>query len=240
MLRLVAATLLALLALLAALVAPSPAYAEDADTTPPRVVLDPCPDQPVGEACTRRAVAHVVQEVVAEGEGLAVAGVREGEVVLSERTYDDGSGFVPYGVWVPPGSDVGSEVDYATEAWLGPGLHELTFYARDLAGNEATVTRTVHGPGLPGKVRRVRTEQGSWGSLRALELSWTPPRDRGAAVSCYRVRVSGRKAASDCGSVPAATEAVLVDVERGRHVVRIRAGSIVGFGAVRRLVVHVR
>lgn len=231
---------LALTAVLA--VAPASAYAEEVDTTPPRVALDPCPEQPLGEACTRREYAVVVQDRVAEEEGLAVAGVREGDTVLSEHVYDDGSGFVPYGSWVHPGSDVITEVDHVTEARLGPGLHHLTFYARDLAGNEAVLTRTVVGPELPGRVRRVRWEQDRRGGEDVLHIRWSPAAARGSAVHCYVVRTTGVRREKQCGGPPSGPwrAATLQGLQPGTHVVRILARNGVGVGPARRVTVQVR
>ena len=86
--------------------------ADEPDTTPPAVALDPCPETPVGEPCSQREAVWVVQPEVPESEQLAVAGVREGDTVLSEQVYDDGSGFVPYGLWIRPGNDTGGEVEW--------------------------------------------------------------------------------------------------------------------------------
>lgn len=223
----------------AAATATATATDEAADTTPPRVQLDPCPEVPLGEACSQREVAAVWQEQVDPEEGLAVAGVRSGDTVLSERVYDDGTGFTPYGYWLPPYSDVVNEYDYVTETWFGPGLHELTFYARDLAGNEASVTRTVIGPDLPSRPRAftVRTGQ-PWS-----DLLWSA-HGRGSAIYEYVVRFKGREPIRvDHGGFTAHPGLdrtnLSIPLDPGRHRVTIRAVSLAGEGPTRSFVFHV-
>lgn len=213
--------------------------ADGTDTTPPRVQLDPCPEVPLGEPCTRREVAVVWQEQVDPAEGLAVAGVRRGDEVLSEHVYDDGSGFVPYGVWMPPYSDVGSEYDYVTETWFGPGVHELTFYARDLAGNEASLTRTVVGPDLPSRPRAFTVRAGQ----PITDLLWSA-HGRGSAIYEYVVRFKGeepiRVGMGSFTAHPGLDRTHLsIPLDRGRHKVSIRAVSLAGEGPARAFVFRV-
>lgn len=213
---------------------------EAADTTPPRVQLDPCPEVPLGEACSRREAVWVEQMTVDPAEGLAVAGVRIGDTVLSEQVYDDGTGFTPYGLWLPPYNDVVSDYDYVSEAWLDePGLHELTFYARDLAGNEASVTRTVIGPDLPSRPRaftaRVRQPQS--------DLLWSA-HGRGSAIYEYVVRFKGeepfRVGMGSFIAHPGLDRTSLsIPLDPGRHKVFIRAVSLVGEGPTRSFVFRV-
>lgn len=218
-----------------------PATAEttgEPDTTPPQVRLDPCPETPVGEACSRRDVAWVAEHRVDPEQGLAVAGVRTGDGVLSEHVYDDGSGFTPYGVWVQPYNDVGSDYDYVTETWLGPGLHELTFYARDLAGNEASVTRTVQGPEVPSRPRRFSVEHVG----KRTDVGWFT-HGRGSGITHYVVRLKGEEPFKvDGGGIVADPDlnfrGISLLLAPGRHVLRVRAVNLVGKGEARWLVLR--
>lgn len=215
----------------------------DADTTPPRVQLDPCPEVPHGEACSRREVAAVWEERVDPEEGLAVAGVRIGDTVLSEHVYDDGTGFTPYGYWLPPQTDAVSAYDYVTEAWLdGPGRHELTFYARDLAGNEATFTRTVEGPMVPDRPFAfdvvVRPAEQGWTTV-----SWRVDA-RGSGIRHFLVRVKGQEPTEEPSRTFAphyGVQDAFVDLvlRPGRHVLRVVPVNGVGKGLAGRVVFHV-
>lgn len=224
------------------LVPATAATTEEPDTTPPQVQLDPCPEVPLGEACSRREAVWVAQAEVDPGEGLAVAGVRMGDTVLSEHVYDDGTGFTPYGIWGPPTSDVLSDYDYATQTWLGePGPHELTFYARDLAGNEATFTRTVEGPMAPDRPRDFEVLMGR----RSASVTWETDA-RGSHVYEYLVRLKGRQPfAVDgyaFGSVYGVSTAGtgLSGLDRGRHVLWVRAVNLVGASQLGKVVFRVR
>ena len=236
------------LVLTLSLAAPAAAVAEEPtepgaqtpDTTAPVVPLDPCPDQPEGEPCPRREVAAVWATDVDPAEGLAVAGVRSGEDVLSEHVYDDGSGFTPYGLWGHPYSDVVSDYDYVSEVWLAPGLHDLTFFARDLAGNEATFTRTVHGPELPSRPRRLSATERDGRT----QLSWVT-HGRGSGIRHYGLRVKGeprrKLRGGDITLSPGRQSMFLtLDLAPGRHVARVRAVNGVGKGEARSLVFRVR
>jgi hypothetical protein len=222
------------------LVPASAATTEEPDTVPPQVRLDPCPEVPLGEACSRREVAAVWQERVDPAEGLAVAGVRVGDTVLSERVYDDGTGFTPYGYWLPPQNDVVSDYDYVTETWLqGPGRYELTFYARDLAGNEATLTRAVQGPDVPDRPHHFRVGQGR----RFAQVTWWVDA-RGSGISHHVVQLKGQEPfeertsqiAPSYGLQPGGT---VVPVRPGRNVVRVRSVNLVGESATGRFVFRV-
>ena len=216
--------------------------AEEPDTTPPQVALDPCPETPVGEPCSQREVAWVAQQQVDEAEGLAVAGVREGDTVLTEHVYDDGSGFEPYGPFGgTPYGDALSEHDYVTEAWIGPGLHELTFYARDLAGNEATVTRTVIGPEVPSQPLDFRAERSA--RRGTTDLSWLVD-SHGSLLQHQVVRVKGvdrfKIDMVGLGASPGVEPVHLsLPLEPGRQVVRIFAVNVVGKGEAQRFVFRV-
>ena len=220
------------------LVPATAATTEEPDTTPPQVQLDPCPDQPVGETCTRRELAWVSNDLT-EGDDLAVAGaLLDGERV-SERVYDDGTGFTPYGVFVPPYNDVGQEVDHAEVVVVPPGLHEVTFFARDLSGNEATHTRSVQGPTVPTRPRRFEEyANGEW-----VSLVWSVD-GRGSAVRYYVVRVKGQGAQrvpwQGITSWPGVQQAAVdLSLAPGRHVVRVFAVNHVGKGRPRSIVVRV-
>lgn len=224
----------------AVLLAPAVVAAEEpADTTPPQVQLDPCSDQPVGETCTRRELAWVSSNLT-DGDDLAVAGaLLDGELV-SERVYDDGTGFVPFGVFLPPYNDVGHEVDHAEVVVVPPGLHEVTFFARDLAGNESTHTRTIQGPTVPTRPRRFTMHQGE----KWVSLSWSV-RGRGSAVRYHVVRVRGlepqRVPWQGITSHPGVQDAFVdLPLERGRHVVRVFSVNYVGKGRPRTIVLRVR
>lgn len=221
------------------LVPPTAATTGEPDTTPPQVQLDPCPEAPVGEACSRRDVAWVAEHRLGPEHGLAVAGVRTGDEVLSEHVYDDGSGFTPYGLWGQPYNDVVSDYDYVTETWLGPGLHELTFYARDLAGNEASVTRTVIGPEVPSRPRRLSVEHDGG----ATTIGWYA-HGRGSGITDFVLRFKGAEPFRvDGGGIVAnpglGYRAVSVSLAPGRHVLRIRAVNLVGKGEARFVVLRV-
>lgn len=222
------------------LVPAAAATTEEPDTTPPRVRLDPCPEVPLGEACSRRDAVWVAESRVDPAEGLAVAGVRSGDVVLGERVYDDGAGFVPYGLWVMPYSDVGSDYDYVTETWLdGPGPHELTFYARDLAGNEASVTRTVIGPEVPRRPWRFSVEH----RRGATAIGWYA-HGRGSGITDFVLRFKGEKPFRlDGGGIVAnpglGYRGVTLPLAPGRHVLRVHAVNLVGEGAPGRFVFRV-
>ena len=227
----------------AGLLAPATAaQAAEPDTTPPQVQLDPCPEVPLGEACSRREAVWVAEESIDPAEGLAVAGVRSGDTVLSEHVYDDGTGFTPYGGWVPPTTDVGTEYDYVTETWLDePGPHELTFYARDLAGNEATFTRVVEGPMVPDRPRDFEVVVGK----RSASVQWETDA-RGSHVYEYLVRLKGREPFSVNGHGFGAVYGVstagtsLPGLDRGRHVLRVRAVNLVGESQLGKVVFRVR
>ena len=216
--------------------------AAEPDTTPPQVQLDPCPEVPLGEACSRREAVWVAEETIDPSEGLAVAGVRMGDEVLTEHVYDDGTGFTPYGGWVPPTTDVGTAYDYVTETWLdGPGPHELTFYARDLAGNEASFTRSVEGPMTPDRPRDFEVVVDG----RSASIIWQTDA-RGSHVHEHVVRLKGREPfavdAYAFGAVYGVSTAAvrLHDLDRGRHVLRVRAVNLVGESTLGKVVFRVR
>lgn len=222
------------------LVPATAATTEEPDTTPPRVQLDPCPEVPLGEPCSRRDAVWVAESRVDPEEGLAVAGVRSGDVVLSERIYDDGSGFTPYGLWGQPYNDVVSDYDYVTETWLGePGQQTLTFYARDLAGNEASVTRTVIGPEVPSRPRRLSVEHRG----DRTTIGWYA-HGRGSGITDFVLGFKGEDPFRVGGGGIVANpglgyRAISVPLAPGRHVLRIRAVNLVGKGEARFIVFRV-
>ena len=224
--------------LAAALAVPVPATADEPDTTPPAVVLDPCPETPVGQPCSRREIAWVAQEQVDGAEGLAAAGVRIGSTVLTERVYDDGSGFTPYGLWFPPGSDNGTDHDYVTEVALGSGTHELTFFARDLAGNESSRTRTVLGPEVPDRPVGFRVLERL--PRRWVTIQWDVDA-RGSFLLEQVVQVAGRdpvEVETDQPTWGVATEVLTLKMRPGRNTVSIVAYNGVGRGPGRSFVVR--
>lgn len=225
----------------AGLLAPATAATTaEPDTMPPQVQLDPCPEVPLGEACSQRDAVWVAESRVGPEEGLAVAGVRSGDVVLSERVYDDGTGFSPFGLWGQPYNDVVSDYDYVTETWLdGPGLHELTFYARDLAGNEASVTRTVIGPDVPRRPWRFSVEH----SGPRTTVGWYA-HGRGSGITDFVLRFKGEEPFRiDGGGIVAnpglGYRQISLALDRGRHVLRVRAVNLVGESTLGKVVFRV-
>lgn len=206
------------------------------DTTPPAVALDPCPGTPAEEPCSQRLYAYVVG-LPGQADDLSVLVSRLDGQVVEERVHDDGTGFVPYGFFLPPFSDALEQVDYAAVVEVPPGEHEVAFTARDLAGNEVTTTRRVVGAEVPGPV----------GDLDAVLLpagwflTWTPADGHGAPVTRYRVRVRGLAPLLVRGGAPFGTPpyAFLGELEPGRHVARVWAGSDVGHGSARSFVFRV-
>lgn len=226
------------LVLALSLTGPQTALADEAhsDTSPPQVLLDPCPEMPAGEMCRRHQFAWVASHL-SEGDDLAVAGVLLDGVLVDERVYDDGTGFEPYGHFHVPLGDTGGEYDHAAVVEVPPGLHEVTFYARDLAGNERSVTRTMRGADRPGRVSRLRAEQGS----SKVRLTWRDAPDRGSLLHQYRVQVKGVGVFRQRFYFPDRPINWLVvgGLEPGRHVARVTALSWVGKGRARSITFRV-
>ncbi len=217
-------------------VAASPAVAAQeeppADTTPPQVDLDPCFGS---EPCQRHAA--YVAGWLDEGDDLAVLGaLLDGEPV-AERVYDDGSGFEPHGWFHAPGQDTVGEVDYAMVVGVPPGEHQVTFYARDLAGNEASRTTTVIGAEPPGRAGELRAHERA--RRGGFVLRWDYAEQNGSYVHRYRVR-HGREDRWTVGGVPSTPDTRLAwfGLEPGWHTFRIRATNGVGEGRATRLRVY--
>ena len=230
------------LVLTLSLATPAAALADETTEPAPEVVLphvnlDPCPNQPVGEACSQRQFATVVS-FFDDPEGLAVAGASLDGDLVYEHVYDDGSGFTPYGeVWLPF-NDGSVPADHYAGIEVPPGVHEVTFHARDLEGNERAVTRSVIGAKVPTRVTNVRATQRGRSTL----LQWSFPRSRGSWVYQFRIRVPGVGMHRITGHVPSKpwTSLRLPRLEPGRHVARITAVSWVGESRARSFVFRVR
>lgn len=219
--------------------AASPALAAQeeppADTTAPQIDLDPCSGH---EPCQRQAA--YVAGWLDEGDDLAVLGaLLDGEPV-AERVYDDGSGFEPHGDFMAPGQDVVGPVDYAMVVGVPQGEHQVTFYARDLAGNESSRTTTVIGADVPGRPQGLRAAQ-TQPRRGGFVLHWDGADSNGSHVHAYRIR-HGREDRRTWGGVPdsPATRLVWRDLEPGWHTFRIRATNGVGEGRASRLRVYLR
>lgn len=229
-------------ALAAALVTPlaGAAAAADADTgadtSPPAVALDPCPEVAPTEPCSQRLYAYVVG-YPGQADDLSVLVSRLDGRVVEERVHDDGTGFVPYGPFVAPFGDVVEQVDFAAVVEVPPGLHEVAFTARDLAGNEVTTTRSVVGAEPPGPVTKLQAQPYGTGWV----LGWTPGASNGAPVVRYRVRVRGLPSLLVRGGAPSGTPpfAYLGELDPGRHVARVLPGNDVGRGPSASLVFRV-
>ena len=201
------------------------------DTTPPQVDLDPCHGS---EPCQRPAVVYGWLD---EGDDLAVLGALVDGEPVAETVYDDGSGFVPHGWFRIPGFDVVVRADYALAAPVPPGEHEVTFYARDLAGNETSRTTTVLGIAAPGRPVRLRaTERPARGGF---ELRWRGAPSHGSLVHSYRVRHAGKDRWTR-GYVPSGPDTRLewFGLRPGRHTFRVRATNSVGEGRAATLRVY--
>lgn len=159
---------------------------EPADTTAPQINLNPCYD---GETSCRRVYAQVYGDLQTDDD-LAVLGARIGDSVLTEHVYDDGSGFVPYGWFLPYGNDVVFPVDYALSVEVPLGTSDITIYARDLEGNTSELTTTVLGPIPPDPVRRLTAELTG---PRGAQVSWRRPNLNGSCCARYVVTTPGRK-----------------------------------------------
>ena len=204
-----------------------------ADTTPPQVDLDPCFGH---EPCQRQAA--YVAGWLDEGDDLAVLGALPDGEPVAEHVYDDGSGFEPHGWFMAPGQDVVEEVDYAMEVGVPEGEHQVTFYARDLAGNESSRTTTVIGADVPGRpqgLRAAKTQPRRGGFV----LRWDGADSHGSHVHAYRVR-HGQEDRWTTGGVPdsPATRLAWRDLVPGWHTFRIRATNGVGEGRATRLRVY--
>lgn len=168
---------------------------EGADTTAPQVDLNPCHD---GETSCRRVYAQVYGNLQTDDD-LAVLGARIGESVLTEHVFDDGTGFEPYGWFVPYGNDVAFPVDYALSVEVPRGTSDITIYARDLEGNTSELTTTVLGPIPPDPVKRLTAELTG---RREATVSWRPPDLNGSCCARYVVTTPGRKPKSWLSAPP--------------------------------------
>lgn len=223
------------LTLLGPAVGPALAAQEEppADTTAPQIDLDPC----FGHEPCQRPAAYVAGWLD-EGDDLAVLGALVDGEPVAEHVYDDGSGFEPHGWFMAPGQDVVEEVDYAMEVGVPEGEHQVTLYARDLAGNESSRTTTVIGADVPGRpqgLRAAKTQPRRGGFV----LRWDGADSHGSHVHAYRVR-HGQEDRWTTGGVPdsPATRLAWRDLVPGWHTFRIRATNGVGEGRATRLRVY--
>jgi hypothetical protein len=234
--RVVACALAAVLLSPVAAAADGADGAEEPDTTPPAVALDPCPGTPAHEPCSQRLYAYVVGHP-GEADDLSVLVSSLDGQVVEKRVHDDGTGFVPYGYFVAPFGDVVEEVDFAAVVEVPPGLHEVAFTARDLAGNEVTTTRSVVGAEAPGPVTDLQVQPYGSGWV----LTWTPADEHGAPVVRHRVRVRGLAPQLVRGGAPFGSPpfAYLGELDPGRHVSRVLPGNDAGRGPSSTLVFRV-
>lgn len=206
-----------------------------ADTDAPRIDLDPCPGS---EPCQLEAA--YVAGWLAEGDDLAVLGaLLDGEPV-AEHEYDDGSGFVPHGSFMAPGQDTIEPVDYAMVVGVPQGTHQVTFYARDLAGNESSRTTTVIGAEAPGRPQDLRAKaRPRRGEVVVRWHGGAEP--HGSPVHTYRVRHGGEDRTTQ-GWIPAAPRTQLVwdGLRPGWHTFRVRATNGRGEGRAARVRVYLR
>lgn len=205
-----------------------------ADTTAPQIDLDPC----FGHEPCQRQVAYVAGWLD-EGDDLAVLGaLLDGEPV-AERVYDDGSGFEPHGDFMAPGQDTVEPVDYAMVVGVPQGEHQVTFYARDLAGNESSRTTTMIGADVPGRPQDLRAQ--AQPRRGGFVLRWRGADSNGSYVHTYRIRHGSEDRTTRGGAPDApATRLVWRDLEPGWHTFRIRATNGVGEGRATRLRVYLR
>lgn len=222
---------------LVAVVPAAPAVAAqepEADASPPQIDLDPCSGS---EPCQRHAV-HVAGWLD-EGDDLAVLGaLLDGEPV-TERVYDDGSGFVPHGWFQAPGQDTVVEVDYAMVVGVPKGEHQVTFYARDLSGNESSRTTTVVGADVPGRPQLLRAE--AQPRRGGFVLRWDGAQANGSHVHGFRLRHGGEERWT-WGGVPdsPATRLTWRGLRPGWHTFRVRATNGVGEGRAARVRAYLR
>lgn len=231
--RLARALVLMLLAAGSALL-PSAALAEDVpDTTAPQVRLNPCYD---ATSC-RRVHAQVFGDLE-PGDDLAVLGARIGDRVLEEHVYDDGTGFQPHGLFGPYGNDVFFQVDYALSIEVPRGTSEITFYARDLAGNTSELTTTVHGPIAPGPVGHLEARLRG---PRTAVVSWRRPNLHSSCCVRYVVTTPGRPAKSFSSLPPSflPTRVSFARLSVGWHRFTVRPSTTGGVGPARTVRVFV-
>ncbi|GAB2861166.1 fibronectin type III domain-containing protein [Nocardioides pacificus] len=201
---------------------------EAADTTAPQINLNPCY---VGETSCRRIYAQIYGDL-RPGDDLAVLGARVGDSVLTEHVFDDGSGFEPYGWFGPYGNDVVFPVDYALSFQVPRGTSDVTFYARDLAGNTSELTTTVLGPIPPGPVERLTARLTG---ARNARVSWRPPELNGSCCARYVVTTPGRKPKSTFSAPPSfgGTSVRYRRLSPGWHRFRVQASTESGVGPSR-------
>ncbi len=233
--RVVRASVMAVLTVGLLSLAPAVVHADEPpDTTAPQVDLDPCGDE---ETSCRRFYAEVYGDLQ-PGDDLAVLGARIGDVVLAEHVYDDGTGFQPYGHFAPYGSDVVIPVDYALSVPVPRGTHDLTLYARDLAGNTRELTTTVLGPVPPGPVKRLRA---SLSGRREVEVSWRGSHLNGSCCARYVVTTRGRRPKSSYSAPPSFSPQRVTyrGLSSGWHRFTVQAGTQGGVGPKRSVRVFV-
>ncbi len=207
---------------------------EPPDTTAPQVDLNPCRGT---ETSCRRVFAEVYGDLQ-PGDDLAVLGARIGDVVLAEHVFDDGTGFEPYGHFAPYGSDVVLDVDYGLKVEVPRGTHDITIYARDLAGNTSELTTTVLGPVPPDPVKGLRAELSG---PRQVWVSWRQPDLHSSCCADYVVTTARRRPKSRF-SFPMRTRIQPVIYDRlssGWHRFTVRASTVGGTGPARSVRVFV-
>ncbi|HYG93332.1 MAG TPA: fibronectin type III domain-containing protein [Nocardioides sp.] len=213
-----------------AVLVPTRAAAEESppDNTPPWVLSfaeDQCPAAP-----------HPCQIYQYElwafwvDEDLAVVGARLGDTVLDEFVYNDGSGPRPFGEFCPYGNDVCLGPDVVVRFRVPDGTHDVTFYARDLSGNESTMTSTITSAGLPDPVEEVWASR--IGKRRSAYVQWLNPYGRGAVIESYEVRLDDRPMRTvRAHGVPSSSTATRFKaVAHGWHELWVRPHNAIGWG----------
>lgn len=210
------------------------AAAEEPDVTAPQIDTAPvwC-----GDPCQREVFEFWGD--LAEDDDLASIEVLLDGVPVDTRTYDDGTGFVPYGWYQPLWADYLVQVDYAVQMPVPPGDHEVRVIVRDPAGNLREDVHAIRGAEPPDAVRRLRAVVRE----RAVRILFAAARDNGGVVTGYRVVRDGR-AVRTVGAGPwlPMPDLSYEDLAPGRHRFVVRAINSAGVGerAVVRVRVHRR
>lgn len=170
-----------------------------------------------------------------EGDDVAVIEVRLDDVLVDRHVYDDGTGFVPYGGYVPWRSDVVQRADVAAQVPVPMGEHTVVVTASDLAGNVSERTFPVRGAERPDAVVGLRAAL----QRHRVTLRFEPGPDNGGMVTAYRFSRDGVLVRTvRTGSFLPTPEVTFRHLAPGRHRFAVRAVNSAGVGE--RAVVRVR